>query len=38
MPRMLTSLKFWTLAFCLLWIAIVVIAIADHPDLARAAH
>jgi hypothetical protein len=38
MPRMLTSLKFWALAFSLLWIAAVAIAIADHPELARAAH
>lgn len=38
MPRMLTSLKFWTLTFCLLWIAAVAMLIAENPDLARAAH
>jgi hypothetical protein len=35
---MLASLKFWALTFCLLWIAAVAMLIADHPDLARAAH
>ncbi|SFK23555.1 hypothetical protein SAMN05421835_11662 [Amycolatopsis sacchari] len=38
MSRFLTNLKFWALAFSLLWIAAVVFFIADHPELARAAH
>ena len=38
MARLLTNLKFWALTFAVLWIAVVAIAIADHPDLARAGH
>lgn len=34
MSRLLTSLKFWALAACVLWIAVVAIVIADHPELA----
>jgi len=36
MTRLLTSLKFWALAFTLIWIAVVVVLIADHPELAQA--
>ncbi len=36
MSRMLTNLKFWALTGCLLWIAIVAVVIAYHPELATA--
>lgn len=38
MSRLLTNLKFWALALCLLWIGAVAMLIADCPDLARAGH
>lgn len=38
MARLLTNLKFWALTLMLLWIAVVAIAIAEHPELARAGH
>jgi len=38
MPRLLTNLKFWALTLAILWITGVAVAIANHPDLARAAH
>jgi hypothetical protein len=34
----LTNVKLWALALCLMWISAVAVLIADHPDLARAAH
>ncbi|AIJ21071.1 hypothetical protein AMETH_0979 [Amycolatopsis methanolica 239] len=36
MTRLLTSLKFWALALTLVWIAVVAVLIADHPELAQA--
>lgn len=38
MSRLLTNLKFWAITLVVLWIAGVAVAIADHPDLARAGH
>lgn len=35
MSRLLTSLKFWALALSVVWITVVAIAIADHPELAH---
>lgn len=35
MPRLLTNLKFWALTGAVLWITVVAIMIANHPDLAR---
>ncbi len=35
MPRILTNLKFWALAFCLVWLGIVVAIIAKDPAFAH---
>lgn len=35
MPRLLTNLKFWALTLSLLWITVVAVMIADHPELAH---
>jgi hypothetical protein len=35
MSRFLTSLKFWALALSVLWITVVSVVIAAHPELAR---
>jgi hypothetical protein len=34
MSRLLTNLKFWALTLTVVWIAVVAIVIADHPELA----
>lgn len=34
MSRLLTNLKFWALTLSVVWIAVVAIVIADHPELA----
>jgi hypothetical protein len=36
MSRMLTNLKFWALALAMVWIVVVAVLIADHPELAHA--
>ncbi|NYI87472.1 hypothetical protein HNR02_000795 [Amycolatopsis endophytica] len=35
MTRLLTSLKFWALAMAVVWIAVVAVLIAGHPELAQ---
>jgi hypothetical protein len=35
MSRFLTNLKFWALTLSVLWIAVVAVVIAHHPELAR---
>jgi len=34
MSRLFTNIKFWALTLAVVWIAIVAIVIADHPELA----
>ncbi|MDQ0377244.1 hypothetical protein FB470_001238 [Amycolatopsis thermophila] len=36
MTRLLTNLKFWALALAVVWIAVVAVLVADHPELAQA--
>lgn len=35
MPRILTNLKFWALAFCLVWLCVIVAIIVKDPAFAH---